>query len=81
MTPTDRDGVEILITELLDAHFGTTAHRILTALESAGVRLVPAEPTEHQKSAGFNYRINLNEPVFLGVYRAMLEASPFNGAN
>lgn len=56
----------------------TAAEAALSAIESAGFRIVPAEPTTAQLSAGQTAWIN--DPMRLSstLYRAMVAASPIN---
>lgn len=54
---------------------------ILSAIEAAGVRLVPAKPTHDQMTHAMLHRSVAERPPHIydtaGVYRVMLAASPY----
>ena len=49
----------------------------LTALEAAGVRLVPVDPDDNQLAAGMESDSISHPWQALGVYRMMLSRSPY----
>lgn len=54
-----------------------TAHAALSAIEAAGVRLVPSEVTEKMLDAPMSTGTASNVWQAANIYRAMLAASPY----
>lgn len=64
-TPKTRDELEMAISP-----------RLVAIIESLGLRIVPAEPTNEMRDAGLNAQVSTRE-----IIRAAIAASPFAPEN